>query len=308
MISPSLFTIRPSFVFDKAINWFPGHMAKGLRVISERLSSVDVVVEVRDARISFKFLIYYLNIETNSKPQYIPLSSINNKFEDIAKLKDRIIVYNKADLADECPQVAITDAFREYRKQRVIFTDANTDKNVKMIINFAANKAIKEPEKYPYVTVMVVGMPNVGKSSLINSMRRLGIHKGKAVKTGALPGVTRSVSATSIKVSEDPTVYLIDTPGVMIPHITDPVASLKVALTGGIRDHLSDEEVMADYLLWRLNNFGNFSYVEKFKLSHPTDSIEVLLPEISKRIGALQKYGEYDLNKSAMFFIKQYRN
>ncbi|KAF0488211.1 P-loop containing nucleoside triphosphate hydrolase protein [Gigaspora margarita] len=282
MISP-LFTIRPNFVFDKAINWFPGHMAKGLRVISERLSSVDVVVE-------------------------IPLSSINNKFEDIAKLKDRIIVYNKADLADESAQMSITDAFREYRKQRVIFTDANTDKNVKMIIDFAANKAIKEPEKYPYVTVMVVGMPNVGKSSLINSMRRLGIHKGKAVKTGALPGVTRSVSATSIKVSEDPTVYLIDTPGVMIPHITDPVASLKVALTGGIRDHLSDEEIMADYLLWRLNNFGNFSYVEKFKLSHPTDSIEFLLPEISKRIGALQKYGEYDLNKSAIFFIKQFRN
>ncbi|CAG8734713.1 16797_t:CDS:2 [Dentiscutata erythropus] len=259
MISPSLFTIRPNFVFDKAINWFPGHMAKGLRVISERLSGVDVVVE----------------------------------------LKDRIIVYNKADLADESAQAAITNAFREYCKQRVIFTDANTDKNVKMIINFAANKAVKEPEKYPYVTVMVVGMPNVGKSSLINSMRRLGIHKGNAAKTGALPGVTRSVSATSIKVLEDPTVYLIDTPGVMIPHITDPVASLKVALTGGIRDHLSDEEVMADYLLWRLNNFGNFRYLH---------SIEALLPKISKRIGALQKYGEYDLNKSAMFFIKQYRN
>ncbi|CAG8546976.1 12496_t:CDS:2 [Acaulospora colombiana] len=77
---------------------------------------------------------------------------------------------------------------------------------------------------------------------------------------------------------------------------------------GGIRDHLSDEEVMADYLLWRLNHFGNFSYVEKFKLSGPTDDIHSLLPAIAKHIGALHKYGEYNLQQSSMFFIKQYRN
>ncbi|RIA85692.1 P-loop containing nucleoside triphosphate hydrolase protein [Glomus cerebriforme] len=239
---------------------------------------------------------------------YIPLSSINYKFEQIAGRKDRIIVYNKADLANDGVQQLIIDAFRKYRNQHVIFTNANMDKNVKEIINFAADKHRQNPSKYPFVSVMVVGMPNVGKSSLINSMRRIGVHKGKAAKTGALPGVTRSVAVTSIKVLEDPPVYLVDTPGVMIPHIPDPVSSLKVALTGGIRDHLSEEEVMADYLLWRLNNFGNFSYVEKFKLSGPTDDINFLLPAISKRIGALQKHGEYNLKTAATFFIKQYRN
>ncbi|CAI2186418.1 10567_t:CDS:2 [Funneliformis geosporum] len=245
------FSIRPQFIYDKVINWFPGHMAKGIRIISERLST---------------------------------------------------------DLADDSVQQPIIDAFRKHRNQHVIFTNANMDKNVKKIINFAAEKYRQDPSSYPFVTVMVVGMPNVGKSSLINSMRRIGVHKGKAAKTGALPGVTRSVAITSIKVLEDPPVYLIDTPGVMIPHIPDPVSSLKVALTGGIRDHLSSEEVMADYLLWRLNNFGNFSYVEKFKLSGPTDDINFLLPAISKRIGALQKYGEFDLRTAAMFFIKQYRD
>jgi ribosome biogenesis GTPase A len=80
-------------------------------------------------------------------------------------------------------------------------------------------------------TVMVVGMPNVGKSSLINSLRRIGVKKGKAAPTGAIPGITRTVAGT-IKVLDSPKVYLIDTPGVMIPHIADPISAIKVALTG----------------------------------------------------------------------------
>jgi ribosome biogenesis GTPase A len=86
-------------------------------------------------------------------------------------------------------------------------------------------------EKELTTMVMVVGMPNVGKSSLINSLRRIGVKKGKAAPTGAIPGITRTVAGT-IKVLESPKVYLIDTPGVMIPHIPDPVSAIKVALTG----------------------------------------------------------------------------
>ncbi|CAG8504355.1 3543_t:CDS:2 [Ambispora gerdemannii] len=284
-----MFQIRPHFAYEKVINWFPGHMAKGLRIISEKLSS-NVV----------RILNYIIII-------YIPLSAINLKFEEIAGAKDRVIVYNKTDLADESVQEQIIKSFAKYRpNQRVIFTSANVDKNVKSIIKIAAAKAKEDSIQYSYVTVMVVGMPNVGKSTLINSMRSIGVHKGKAARTGALPGVTRSVAGT-VKVLENPSVYLIDTPGVMIPHISDPINSLKVALTGGIRDHVADLEVMADYLLWRLNQFGNFSYVEKFKLPGPTDDINILLQAIGKRIGALQKGGAVDLNNSAMFFVKQYR-
>lgn len=137
-------------------------------------------------------------------------------------------------------------------------------------------------------------MPNVGKSSLINSLRRIGVKKGKAAPTGAIPGITRTVAGT-IKVLESPKVYLIDTPGVMIPHIPDPVSAIKVALTGicfalfkverrnlptryshdlswltgmifffhfsfqgAISDHLSDEEVIADYLLFQLNQAQDY--------------------------------------------------
>ncbi|CAJ0916203.1 11611_t:CDS:2 [Entrophospora sp. SA101] len=182
--------------------------------------------------------------------KYIPLSSVNPKFEEIARGKDRIIIYNKSDLADH--------AFKKNVNQNILFTNAIRNKNIKAIIDAAANKVREDPIRYPYVTVMVVG---------------------KAAKTGASPGVTRNVSATSIKVLEDPLVYLIDTP-----------------------------EIVADYLLWRLNKFGNFSYVENYKLKGNTDDINQLLPSIAKRIGALHKQGEYDLRHAASFFIKQYRD
>lgn len=134
-------------------------------------------------------------------------------------------------------------------------------------------------EKELTTMVMVVGMPNVGKSSLINSLRRIGVKKGKAAPTGAIPGITRTVAGT-IKVLDSPKVYLIDTPGVMIPHISDPISAIKVALTGrnmsallfghmnradspicflgAISDHLSDEEVIADYLLFQLNQAQDY--------------------------------------------------
>ncbi|KAG0067990.1 Mitochondrial GTPase, partial [Linnemannia elongata] len=200
--------VRRAFVYDKIINWFPGHMAKGLRLITEKLNAVQVVIEVRDARIS-------------------------TLFEPIAQKKDRLIVYNKSDLAHPDTEAAITKAFKEHKGQDVVFTNANDDVNVKGIIKYLAKKAKVSgtaSEKELTTMVMVVGMPNVGKSSLINSLRRIGVKKGKAAPTGAIPGITRTVAGT-IKVLESPKVYLIDTPGVMIPHIPDPVSAIKVALT-----------------------------------------------------------------------------
>jgi ribosome biogenesis GTPase A len=150
-------------------------------------------------------------------------------------------------------------------------------------------------------------MPNVGKSSLINSLRRVGVGKGKAAPTGAQPGITRSVVGT-IKVLEDPTIYLIDTPGVMVPHIPQPVESLKVAVTGGIRDHLADEQVMVDYLLYRLNQFGSYDYATQYRLPDgPTNDYNLLLESVARRIGAVVKGGELDLTMAAKYFLKQFR-
>ncbi|KAG0257027.1 Mitochondrial GTPase [Mortierella polycephala] len=263
--------VRRAFVYDKIINWFPGHMAKGLRLISEKLNSVQ--------------------------------------FEPIALKKDRLIVYNKADLALPGTEAAVIKALKEFKGQDAVFTNANEDVNVKGIIRYLAKKAKASrtaSEKELTTTVMVVGMPNVGKSSLINSLRRIGVKKGKAAPTGAIPGITRTVAGT-IKVLDSPKVYLIDTPGVMIPHIADPVSAIKVALTGAISDHLSDEEVIADYLLFQLNQAQDYSYMELYNIKEPTDDIKVFLPQVAKYIGALKKGGEYNLATAAQFLVKQYR-
>ncbi|KAG0166523.1 Mitochondrial GTPase [Apophysomyces sp. BC1015] len=253
-----------------------------MRLISERLNSVDLVVEVRDAR--------------------IPLSSVNPNFEKIVGRKPRMIVYNKFDLAQSETKTPILEAFSRHAPHTpVVFTSCQTDNSVRDILKHAA--LIADP--IPQVTLMIVGMPNVGKSSLINSLRRVGVGKGKAAQTGAQPGITRTVIGT-VKVLENPTVYLIDTPGVMVPHIADPVRSLKVALTGGIRDHLADEQVMADYLLYRLNGFEAYDYASWYRIE-PTNDVHQLLEGVARRIGAIVKGGELDLNMAAKFFLKQYR-
>ncbi|KAJ1979433.1 Mitochondrial GTPase 1 [Dimargaris verticillata] len=277
---------RQAFTVERTINWFPGHMARGIREIRETMSKVDLVVEARDAR--------------------IPLSSINPKLEEITQGKERLVVYNKADLALSATAPTMVEALKRYRNQSCLFTCADTANNVRRIINFAADTARRDPWRYPSITVMVIGMPNVGKSSLINCMRRLGLRKGKAAQTGARAGITRRVGQI-VKVLDEPTVYLTDTPGVMVPYIADPIQALKVALTGGINEDILDVEILADFLLFTLNQVHNTEYQTMFKLDQPTDSLPELLTMVARRIGALRKGGEYNLDTAARFFIRQFQ-
>ncbi|KAI9294985.1 hypothetical protein K502DRAFT_291582, partial [Neoconidiobolus thromboides FSU 785] len=171
----------------------------------------------------------------------------------------------------------------------------------------------------PFLNVMVVGMPNVGKSSIINSLRRVGVNKGKALTTGGQPGITRNISS-SIKVADNPAIYLYDTPGVMIPHIPDPLISLKVALSGGIHDHLADEIILSDYLLWELNQRSERNYHQLYLKNdnnnienvdnnniNNIDDINELLTKIANKAGILNKGGIVNLNEAAKYFLKRYR-
>lgn len=158
----------------------------------------------------------------------------------------------------------------------------------------------------PYLRLMVVGIPNVGKSSLINALRRSYSGRGKAARTGNNPGVTRALQ-TDIKINDVPPVYLVDTPGVMIPNVETAEVAMKLALLGTLRDDLVGEETIADFLLYTLNQEAQFGYVDRFGLDGPCDDIDVVLPAVGKRIGALLKGGQADTLRAAQHMLIKYR-
>ncbi|XP_009582137.1 PREDICTED: mitochondrial ribosome-associated GTPase 1, partial [Fulmarus glacialis] len=153
---------------------------------------------------------------------HIPLSGRNPMLQEALGIRPHILVLNKMDLADPCRQPGSA-----------------------------------RPGLSAEYSILVIGVPNVGKSSLINSLRRLHLKKGKATAVGGEPGITKAV-LTRIQVCEKPLMYLVDTPGVLPPKLGDVETGMKLALCGTIRDHLVGEDIMADYLLYALNKRQQF--------------------------------------------------
>ena len=157
---------------------------------------------------------------------------------------------------------------------------------------------------------MCVGMPNVGKPSLLNALRLHGVGKGKAAHTGAQPGITRKIG-TSVKIvdaSEDASgaggVYLLDTPGVFIPYVPNADAMLKLALCGCVKDNIVPAYTLADYLLFHLN----LHHPEIYSTYHePTNDVMQLLDAVARKTGRLQKGAEPDLESTALWLIQRWR-
>ena len=160
---------------------------------------------------------------------------------------------------------------------------------------------------------MVVGIPNVGKSTIINGLRMIGTGLGgKAVKVGNLAGVTKSLSEL-VCISRDPLIYLIDTPGILAPRITNVQDGLKVALCGGFYDKTVGMALLADFLLFNLNSrkesqiYKNFFNFYNLKSEIEAEDLNLFLPLAAKRIGALLPGGEVDLERAAGFVVRQFR-
>jgi ribosome biogenesis GTPase A len=153
---------------------------------------------------------------------------------------------------------------------------------------------------------MVVGMPNVGKSSLINSLRSVSLKKPKAARTGAQPGVTRKIG-TEIKVIEEPDgngVYVLDTPGVFVPYMPDAESMLKLALCGSVKDTIVPPTTLADYLLFHINLTRPSVYKE---YSEPTNEIMPFLDKVAIKTGRLGRGGIPDTEASALWVIQRWR-
>ncbi|KAM6446593.1 mitochondrial ribosome-associated GTPase 1 isoform 4-T4 [Liasis olivaceus] len=254
--------------------WFPGHMARGLKDMRRSLRAVDCLLEVHDARM------------------HIPLSGRNPMLHEVLGIRPHLLVLNKMDLADLTHKSRILELLEQQGLQHVLFTECLKDENIKKLVPILT-ALIKNSQRYQRAenvenSIMVIGVPNVGKSSIINSVRKLHLKKGKASPVGAAPGITRAV-LTRIQVSEKPLMYLLDTPGVLSPQIKSVETGLKLALCGAIHDHLVGVDVIADYLLYVLNQQQQFSYVERYGLSGPCDDVESVLKSIALHLGKVQK-------------------
>jgi len=158
--------------------------------------------------------------------------------------------------------------------------------------------------------LMVVGMPNVGKSSLLNALRKEGLGKKKAAFTGAQPGVTRKIGSSVKIIEEDEQrghagVYLLDTPGVFIPYVPDSEAMLKLALCGSVKDTIISPTTLADYLLYKINLIDPTLYQQ---YCPPTDDVMELLNAVAHSTGRLQKGGIPDVDAAALWVIQRWRN
>eukprot|EP00043_Microstomoeca_roanoka_P009191 m.87460 g.87460 ORF g.87460 m.87460 type:complete len:378 (-) comp14508_c2_seq3:92-1225(-) len=287
--------IRPTFVHASkaATHWFPGHMAAGLRAMQQNLRRCDCVLEVHDAR--------------------IPFIGRNPHFKYLAG-KPRILLLNKTDLATA----------ETYKSKDRILAESypNGDPIYADVIHISCGKKAKdvrqvlpaiirsldagELRSQHHLRLLVAGMPNVGKSSLVNTLRSVLSNKRKCAPTGDRPGVTRAVQP-DIKIYDDPPIYILDTPGVMVPNLSNLDHAMTLAILGTMRDELVGEEHVADYLLFTLNHLGMFEYTKRYKMPGPSDDLEVLLEAVARRIGALQKGGDMDVVRACKTFLDDFR-
>ncbi|MDK0575928.1 ribosome biogenesis GTPase YlqF [Clostridium perfringens] len=267
-----------------AINWFPGHMVKTKREIQNNLKLVDAVIEIRDAR--------------------IPKSSKNPDIDNLCAGKPRVILLNKSDLTD--PKV--TKAWKEsLTNDETIVLEVNALKGEGLnAIKPALLKLLKEKHDrlkakgLAKITTraMVVGIPNVGKSTFINKMA-----KNNIAKTGDRPGVTKNKQWIKTKLG----IELMDTPGVLWPKFEDEIVGLNLAFTGAIKDEIMDTEELALKLVERLQETNPEELMTRYKLTelheNPLDNLDA----IARKRGAIMAGNQIDYNRIAGIILDEFR-
>lgn len=267
-----------------AINWFPGHMARTKREIKESLKLVDAVIEIRDARI----------IKASKNPD----------IENICGSKPRIILLNKSDLSEE----SITKQWISYLSEdnvRVLAVNCNTGQGLKSIrpmlnelLEEKHNRMKKKGVAKIVDRAMVVGIPNVGKSSFINKMA-----KSSIAKIGDRPGVTKSKQWIKTKLG----VELMDTPGILWPKLESEETQLNLAFIGAIKDEIMDIENLALMLLKVLCRDYPDRVINRYKLDALSEEPLENMNNIAKKRGAILSGKEINYNRVSIMLLDEFR-
>ena len=265
------------------INWYPGHMKKTIEDIEKKLKLVDFVIEIIDSR--------------------IPYSSRNPLFKDLLKNKKRLLIFNKSDLSDPKLNEEWMEKITDENNFALSYNAMKP--NVNLVVKKSEELMADEIKKYQDkglkkgpLRAMIVGIPNSGKSTFINS-----ISGTKSARTGNRPGVTKTNQWIKIHSK----LHLLDTPGVLWPKFEDKVG-LNLAFTGAIKDEIMDRETLALKLIEKLKNIAPASLEERYKISDIKEMSPLeIMDEIGKNRGALMRGGFIDYEKVSGIILDEFR-
>lgn len=269
-----------------SINWYPGHMKKTREEIIKNIKLVNLVVEIVDAR--------------------APISSKNPDIDSMINGKSKLVVLTKKDLADEEDMGKFISYYKE-KGIKSVAINSTKKTGISPLINileqikeenYQKNKAkgiIKKP-----LRIMIVGIPNVGKSTLINQI----IGK-KSAKTGNTPGITKSQQWLKIKGD----IELLDTPGILWPKIEDKLTAQKLAFLGSIRDQVIEiEDIYYEFIKFLIENKKQKNLFEEFEINFDETNFEKISEIIAKKRGVLLKNNEVDYFRLANIVLNEFRN
>lgn len=289
-MSATKFRTQFTFKSNPSVNWFPGHMNKVYKELPEQFKKIDILLEVRDARLPI----------TSGNPELLKYMTPNIK---------RIILFNKFDLCNkELTQKIIKNNFKECE---TMIMSAKTKDNVQRILE----RISKEKKEFKTIGTwaMVCGIPNVGKSSIINALRERGnMHANNKslaeAKKGHLPTTTRHIDF--FRVSDNPNIYIMDSPGIIPPKLNRyNLDSFKLSSCRNIKSLVVEKNWVSDFILFQLNQNHQTKYVESLKLKEATDDIHLLLEQMTSTFKKtenechdliIKRFNDGDLGKVTM--------
>ncbi len=266
------------------IQWYPGHMVKAQKNIINELKLVDIVIEMLDAR--------------------IPISSRNPEIDAIVGNKKRIIVLNKSDLADKETNKQWKYFFADLGISAV-FVNSIKGMGIKEVLSECKKIMLADLERlkkrgviHKTIRAVIIGIPNVGKSSFINKLA-----KKNVAKTGGIPGITKIKQW--IKINKD--FELLDTPGILWPKFGDEIIAQNLAFTGAIKDEIMDVNQLAQkFIIKALEDFPDKLY-DRYKIVTKTDKAESIIEFIAKKRGCILSGGEIDINRVSALILDEFR-